>query len=49
MLKNTIPTDPSTYISAFKDILVKFCMRGFRDDTTGLVRIARMFAFIKNN
>ena len=49
MLKNAMTTDPSTDISAFKDILIKFCTGGFREDTIGLFRLAWMFAFLKNN
>ena len=48
MLKNALTTDPSTDISAFKDILIKFCTGGFREDTIGLFRLAWMFAFLKN-
>ena len=48
MLKNAITTDSSTDISAFKDILIKFCTGGFREDTIGLFRLAWMFALLKN-
>ena len=48
MLKNAMTTDPSTDVSAFKDILLKFCTGGFREDTIGLFRFAWMFAFLKN-
>ena len=40
-------TDTSTDISAFKDILLKFCTGGFREDTIGLFRLTWMFAFLK--
>ena len=49
MLKNAMTTDPSTDISAFKDIILKFCTGGFREDTIGLFRLAWMFAFLKKN
>ena len=49
MLKNALTTDPSTDMSAFKDILVKFCTGGFQDDTIHLFRLVWLFAFIKNN
>ena len=49
MLKNAMTTNPSTDISVFKEILVKFCTGNFREDTIGLFRLAWMFAFIKND
>ena len=49
MLKNAMKTCPLTDISAFQDILIKFCTGNFREDTIGLFRLAWMFAFIKNN
>ena len=49
MLKNAMTSDPATDISAFKQILVKFCSGGFRQDTIHLFRLAWLFAFIKND
>ena len=48
MLKNAMTSDPSTDLSAFKEILIKFCTGGFRPDTIHLFRLAWMFAFLKN-
>ena len=45
MLKNGMTTD----VSAFKDILIKFCTGNFRVDTIHLFRFAWLFAFIKND
>ena len=49
MLKNAMSSDPVTDISAFKQILVKFCSGGFRQDTIHLFRLAWLLAFIKND
>ena len=42
-------SDPSTDLSAFKEIIIKFCTGGFRQDTIHLFRLAWMFAFLKND
>ena len=49
MLKNAMTSDPSTDLSAFKEIIIKFCTGGFRQDTIHLFRLAWMFAFLKND
>ena len=39
---------PTTDISAFKNIITKFCAGDFDPDTIGLFKLAWMFAFIKD-
>ena len=46
--KGALSMDPSSDLSAVKDILKKFCTGAFHPDTIHLFRLAWMFAFIKN-
>ena len=48
MLKGAMSSDPTTDISAFNNIITKFCTGDFDPDTTGLFKLARMFAFVKD-